>query len=172
MRSAVVYESMFGNTSRVARAVAEGLRGAGADVVVVPVNRAGNDVFEAFDLVVIGAPTHAFTLSRPGSRADAVKRGAPTEVGELGVREWLATLPPPARGAAAAVFDTRVRTMRHWPGSAARRAAHYLRRAGYDVAGAPTSFYVRDVEGPLDRGEEARAHDWGADIVHQLTKAA
>lgn len=170
MRAAVVYESMFGNTATIATAVANGLRKSGVQVKVIPVALAGDDVLGTYDLVVIGAPTHALGLSRPSTRADAVLQGAPAEVEARGVREWLEDLTdtdPASVGIA--TFDTRARVMRHLPGSAARHVAHLLRRRGYDVPPA-TSFYVTGTEGPLAFAEEARASDWAVNLGHQLMR--
>lgn len=176
MRAAVVYESMFGNTATLATSVANALRHTGMEVKVIPVGLAGTDVLRTHDLVVIGAPTHALGMSRPSTRADAVLRGAPAEVEARGVREWLEDLDDlddleDTDSARVAVFDTRSRAMRHLPGSAAKHAAHLLRRRGYDVAPA-VSFYVGGLEGPLAHDEEARAGDWGADLGHQLMRQA
>ena len=94
MKALVVYESMFGNTEAVARAVAEGLSGAGQPVEVDlrEVAQAPSPVTGPVDLIVVGGPTHAFSLSRPSTRADAVKQGAPTRATEQGLREWLSRL--------------------------------------------------------------------------------
>ncbi|MFE6648856.1 flavodoxin family protein [Nocardioides sp. NPDC057772] len=170
MRAAVVYESMFGNTATLATSVANALRRGGMEVKVIPVALAGADVLRAHDLVVIGAPTHALGMSRPSTRADAVLQGAPAEVEARGIREWLEELEDrDADSVRIAVFDTRARAMRHLPGSAAKHAAHVLRRRGYGVAPS-VSFYVRGVEGPLGPDEEARASDWAADLGHQLMR--
>lgn len=168
MRAAVVYESMFGNSATIATSVAHGLRSAGMQVKVIPVALAGDDVLRNHDLVVIGAPTHALGLSRPSTRADAVLQGAPADVEARGVREWLEDVKD-ADSVKIATFDTRVRAMRHLPGSAARHVAHLLRRRGYDVPPA-ISFYVAGTLGPLAHDEEARASDWAANLGHQLMR--
>lgn len=161
---------MFGNTATIANAVATGLRRTGVQVEVIPIELAGADLLRDHDLVVIGAPTHALGLSRPSTRADAVRQGAPTGVEARGVREWLEDLAD-AKSVQIATFDTRARAMRHLPGSAARHVAHLLRRRGYDVPPA-TSFYVAHTVGPLAHEEEARASDWGAILGHDMTSQA
>jgi hypothetical protein len=160
MRSVVVYESMFGNTEQIARAVGAGLAEYGPaltlEVGVVPA-----DAICGVDLIVVGAPTHAFGLPRPESRADAASRlgHAPVSAG-IGIREWLDRLPPGDGTVAAAAFCTR--TDKHWvPGSAARKALKRLRSLGYRVAENPEDFYVAGMTGPLDDGELSRATAWG-----------
>ena len=73
LRARVVFESMFGNTEEVARAVAEGLRLEGVDATVADVRDASHA--GDHDLLVVGAPMDAFSLSRASTRQDAVKQG-------------------------------------------------------------------------------------------------
>src|SRR6478735_7952093 len=86
----VVYESMFGATRQVAEAVADGLSRS-TRCTVVEVGGAPTVVDKDVDLLVIGAPTHAFGLSTPGTRHEAQKE-TPVISRDLGVREWLAAL--------------------------------------------------------------------------------
>jgi len=168
-RALVVYESMFGNTERVARAVALGL----AEHIHVDLVRAGPGVTLAddVDLVVVGGPTHAFGLSRPSTRVSAGQQGASGSAASgSGLREWLETLPPPtAYWPATAAFDTRVRKP-GVPGSAARSAARRLRHAGLPVVVPPMSFWVRGTGGPLLPGEEGRARSWGRELAGTVAR--
>ena len=135
----VIVESMFGNTEQVGRAVASGLADGGVDAVVVDVAAAPVDLPAHLDLVVLGAPTHAFSLSRPSTRADAVRQGAPPERAASGLREWLGAVLPqdPRRCPVAAVFDTRVSKVRRLPAAAGPRAVRIARRRGLRVLGRP-----------------------------------
>jgi flavodoxin len=162
MKALVVFESLWGNTEQVARAIAAGLEES-AEVEVVDVRDAPASPGDA-DLVVAGGPTHAFSMTRSSTREDAVKQGAPHGTGEPGLREWLAAQP---RGGhhRIATFDTRVTKVQHLPGSAARSAARSARKHGYDVATDPESFYVTDLAGPLADGELDRATAWGRELA-------
>jgi len=160
MKALVVYESMFGNTARVARAIAEGLR-ASMEVELCEVRDAPRNPADDISLIVAGGPTHAFSMSRERTRADAVARGARRgEVGS-GLREWINSLPSDHHQQSLATFDSRVAKLRHLPGSAAKSAAKVGRKLGYTPLASPTSFYVDDVEGPLLAGELDRATAWG-----------
>ncbi len=159
MKALVVFESMFGNTEQVAQAISDGL-GTTMDVEVVDVDHAPAPITEPVDLVVVGGPTHAFSMSREGTRDDAVTRGA-SHASKVGIREWLDQLAPGPHAERVATFDTRVGKVRHLPGSAARSAAKSARKHGYGPATKPESFYVEDVEGPLLDGEVERARAWG-----------
>jgi hypothetical protein len=166
MRSLIVYESMFGNTEQVARAVATGIA-QHMETELVPVGRAPTNLSGAYDLVVVGGPTHAFSMSRPSTREDAQRQGATaaTATADVGIREWLDSLPSRSHAGLAATFDTRVARVRRLPGSAARKAAKALHRHGLSVISKPQSFYVDDIDGPLVDGELARAEAWGNHIA-------
>lgn len=163
MLVSIVFESMFGNTEAVAQAVARGVRDHGAEVTIVRTGATGDHALLGCDLLVLAAPTHALSLSRPASRADAVARGADPASATTGVREWMAGLSTRRVHTAApvvAVFDTRARIARHWPGSAARSTARTMRAHGFTVV-ERASFFVEDVKGPLLSGELERAEAWG-----------
>jgi hypothetical protein len=164
VKALVVYESMFGNTEHVAQSVAAGL-GEVLDVDVVEVSHAPAEVGDDVALIVAGGPTHAFSMSRETTRADAINRGAPEGEREVGLRDWIAALPSGRHPQQLATFDTRVASMRHLPGSAAKGAAKAAHRHGYESAIAVESFYVRDVDGPLLDGELERAKAWGQQLA-------
>jgi hypothetical protein len=164
MQALVVFESMFGNTAAVARAIAEGLS-ARMSVEAVEVNAAPARPFDISELtlLIVGGPTHAFSMTRKTTREDAARRSATPIATELGLREWLAGLRPAPRHIGAAAFDTRIATPR-LPGSAATAATKRLRRMGLDIVAPAQSFYVSDVAGPLLEGELERALVWGATL--------
>jgi len=165
MRVLVVYESMFGNTGAVARAVAKGLSEL-MDVESHEVSKA--TVNDRFDLIVAGGPTHAFSLSRPSTREGAIAQGATGGSETIGLREWLGSLPRATQSEAFAAFDTRVAKVRRLPGSAAAKAAKIARRLGYAPAG-QESFYVTGTTGPLVHGELERARAWGVQLATQVS---
>ena len=160
----VVFESMFGNTEVVARAIAEGL----SDKVSVRVVRAAPDLVldDDVELLVVGGPTHAFGMTRPATRESAGQQGASSDLAEgIGVREWLDGI-----GSATcrvATFDTRVHMM-GLPGSAARGAEKRLGHSGARVLAPAMSFWVTSTQGPLVAGEEARARQWGNELGLRL----
>jgi hypothetical protein len=164
----IVFESMFGNTQALAGSVAEGMTGAGAEVALAEVGLVAPRELAGCDLLVLAAPTHALTLSRPESRADAVSRGASPRQARSGIREWLdtidETLPAAETRPMLAVFDTRVSKARHWPGSAAGAMSRALKRHGFTVVDR-ASFYVEDIAGPVVAGERERAREWGSTLA-------
>ena len=175
MNVMVVFESLFGNTASVARAIAEGIESkltTGEHVTVVEVGKAPAELPADIGLLVLGGPTHAFGMSRPRTRDDAIRRVGDEAISRgIGLRDWVSTFVPGRDDLVTATFDTRADQMRHLPGSAARGAAKVLRHRGLRSLTGPESFYVADMEGPLVLGEMSHAREWGvrlADTFHDL----
>ncbi len=163
MRAVIVYESMFGNTQTIAEAVALGLSIHGIEVLRVEVGQVPPGLVEDHDLIVVGAPTHALSLSRTASRASAAEQATvPLVSSGEGVREWLEQLPP-GDGRPVATFDTHVD--KRIPGSASKAARKRLRRLGYRPVVPAESFFVSDMQGPLVDGEVERARAWGVRLA-------
>jgi hypothetical protein len=165
MRALVVYESLWGNTEKVARAIADALASRGTVDIVD--SDAAPSTTEGYDLLVVGAPTHAFSMSRPSTRADAVKSHAAPHEPVTGVREWLADLQRPSVKTPTLVFDTRVDQPR-LPGSAAKAARRVLHDLGFDTSVMQQTFRVHGYEGPVLDGEIQRAIDWVAENLTSL----
>ena len=168
MRALVVYESMFGNTRTIAEAISDGLA-AHLDVSAVEVSAAPTTIGDDVDLLVVGGPTHAFSLSRASTRLDAGEKSGQQLVSSgSGLREWLDQLHVDAPVAAA--FDTKVRKPR-LPGSAARAAAKRLRHLGLTLTAPATTFYVDGMTGPLLDGERARAQAWVEQLAARVPRS-
>lgn len=163
MRVLVIYESLWGNTEKVARAIAARL---GGEVTVVDSDSAPGTV-DGYDLLVVGGPTHAFSMTRASTRADAVRSHAAPHEPTRGIREWLNDLERSGEAIPAAVFDTRVDKPR-LPGSAAKAARHELRSLGFETSLKAETFRVHGYEGPLLDGELDRAAEWADSIVASL----
>lgn len=149
MRTLVVYDSVQGNTERIARAIGEVLPG---EVQVLRVTQADARDLEAVDLLVIGSPTHG---------------GGPTEA----IQALLEKMGAPARvEARVATFDTRLawRWIRLF-GFAAPRMADALEARGWTLVGEPGGFFVGSKKiGPLKPGEVDRAAAWAKELAASL----
>lgn len=168
MKAFVVYESMFGDTEATAEAVASGLS-ARMTVQMAEVSDAGSVVGADIDLLVTGAPTHAFSLSRPSTRDSASHQAGGQKIlsPERGIREWLEDVVV-REGVSAAAFDTKIARPR-LPGSAAHAAERRLRKKGCKVIGPAGNFLVSSTQGPLCEGELVRARAWGAALAAAVT---
>jgi flavodoxin len=147
MKALVVYDSVFGNTRKLAEAMAAGL-----DTRAVSVTEVSAQEVSQAALLLVGSPTRAFR---------------PTPA----ITEWLKNLPNGAlQGIRAAAFDSRIsadkvksralKFMMSKFGYAASTIDHELKKKGADIASAPEGFFVEESEGPLTEGEEARAKEW------------
>lgn len=151
MKILVLYDSFFGNTEQIARAV-----GAAFDpqacAGVVRISEARPEMLQGVDLLFVGSPTRGFQASQ-------------------GTRAFLNKLPANAlTGIRAAAFDTRIRVedtnsgflkfMVKIFGYAAPSIAGMLKKKGARPAGEPEGFYVKESEGPLHEGELERAGGW------------
>lgn len=161
MKAVVVYESLWGNTAAIARAIAEGI-GPGAQALCT--DEATSEVTAGADLIVAGAPVLGFKLPsekmREGIRANPGNAPAPPDLSHPPLSAWLAALPAGSgRGAA---FETCKRGP--W-GDAKKTIAQGLELAGYRQVMEPAAFIVTGKFGPLRKGEVERARQWGMDLA-------
>ena len=149
MKILVVYDSLYGNTEQVARAIGGALNG---DVKVVPAGEAGLADLEGVELLIAGAPTQGGRPSPP-------------------MQEFLGKIPDSAiKGSSVASFDTRFSAK--WVGIfgyAAGRIAKNLKGKGGSLVIDPEPFFVKGKEGPLKEGELERAAAWGQEVFNKVT---
>ena len=159
MNALVLFDSEYGNTERLARAIAEAL----APTISVRLERAGQvgklDA-QGVDLIIVGGPTQRHKVSA-SLRAvlDSASRGS-------------------LKGVKAAAFDTRYRMAAWLSGSAAKRIARHLRKLGAELIVPAESFFIqRDLppEGQkrrhelerLESGEVERAAKWAVGLAKE-----
>ena len=167
MRALVVYESLWGNTEKVARAIAAELA-VTMQVDVVDVDSAPNTI-AGYDLVAVGGPTHAFSMTRVSTRQTAVKQNGAPSAPQRGIREWLDVLTPTENHVKAVTFDTRANAPR-LPGSAARAAKQELGSLGFEIPLKQKTFRVHGYEGPLVDGELEKAAVWAREVSQALSE--
>lgn len=165
MKAIVVYESLWGNTAAIARAIAAGI-GPGARALCT--DEATSEVLAGADLIVAGSPVIGFGLPsermREGIRANPGNAPSPPDLSHPPLAAWLAALP--AAGGCGAAFETCKRGP--W-GDAKKAIAKGLERAGYRQVAEPASFIVTGKFGPLRKGEVERAREWGAELGRAVT---
>lgn len=155
MNITIVYDSIFGNTGKIAKAIADTLE-SGNDVRLATVQEAKSLDLADTDLLIVGSPTRGF---RPTPQTSEYVEG-------------LDRVPP---GKAAAAFDTRIdlETVNPAPlrwvvdagGYAAARIGSILERHGFVVKGGLAGFLVTGTEGPLKKGEIERAQEWSKGLL-------
>lgn len=152
MNALVVYNSKYGNTEQIARAIGTALRSHGP-TDVRPITQAG-EIPPGTDLLVLGGPTQGHGMDEA-------------------MASFLAGLPPiVVTDVPIAAFDTRLK----WPmilsGSAARGITKQLGRLGAQVLVEPGSFLVAGGEGPLVEGELERATAWAEGLADAAVRNA
>lgn len=143
MKVRVYYDSEFGNTERIARAIADAFRGA-HDAEARSIRETATFEPDA-ELVILGGPTQRHRMSPA-------------------VVSFLRALPP-LDGTLVAAFDTRLARPRWLTGAAAGSIARALRRHGGHLVVPAESFLVDAREGPLLPGEIDRAACWGKSVL-------
>jgi flavodoxin I len=173
MKAMVVYESVYGNTEKIAKAIGTSLGsaigaavgsvdgpalGSSANVEIARATDVRPGQLAGLGLLIVGSPTQKF-------------RPLAAETG------FLKSIPPNGlRGVRVAAFDTRftqsaidkVRILAFFVnifGYAAKPIAAALQKKGGDLALPPEGFYVADTEGPLLEGELERAAAWAKQLV-------
>ena len=164
MKAVVVYESHWGNTEAIARAVAAGF---GPEAEALTTDQASAGALMDADLVVAGAPLIAFGLpsdkTRGGVVAESAEAPTPPDLSHPLMSAWLQRLP---RGhGRSASFETR---MRWSPGGATGAIDRGLEAAGYRSVAKGRRFVVKGKYGPLRDGEIELARQWGADLAEML----
>jgi flavodoxin len=151
MKTLVVYDSVYGNTEIIARAIGDAIPG---EVQVLRVSHVNTGDLETVDLLIIGSPTHGALPTEAAQRL----------VGRIGS--------PAREGAQAATFDTRLtwKFLERWGGFAAPKMADTLKEKGWTLAGEPGGFFVKGLKkGPLKPGEADRAAVWAKGLVESQT---
>jgi sulfite reductase alpha subunit-like flavoprotein len=173
MDAVVLYESWFGNTRRVAERIAEGLRAADVQAQVCRIDQVDSNAVDTADLIVIGGPTHAHSISNAATRIEArhwaedpdKQLTLDTDPSTPGLREWLEAAGPSARRFAA--FSTRADLAELLSGSAAHSIRRRLHKKGWTVFSPDESFIV-PVSGDVVEEQLQRAESWGRLLGSEL----
>ena len=174
MRTVIIYESLYGNTKRVADELARVAREHGP-VEVVAAEQASPDVTCGADLVLIGGPTHVHGMSWKATRQGGAGNGAPPErqpgidAAGPGLRDWFHRVGR-VDGTPAVAFDTRLDGPEFLTGRASLGISRRLRHHGFTEVAGPRSFVV-DQENVLLDGEVDRANEWAVSILQSLPAA-
>jgi flavodoxin len=157
VKAAVVYDSVYGNTEKIARAIGEGL-GSPEEVAILLTSQATPDQWAGMKLFIVGSPTQRF---RPTTATSNLLKNLPNNS---------------LKGVRVAAFDTRltIREIEETPilaffvrifGYAAAPMAKMLQKKGGELAALPEGFFVEGMEGPLSDGELERAVNWARQIA-------
>lgn len=136
----VVYASTYGNTKKIAEAIASGR---GVDTRLVTADELTADLLEGIDFAFIGSPTIAWKYAPGFEKVFEVIKSA--------------NVP----GLKTAAFDTGLK--KWYAGDGAGQIAKKLTQAGCTIVG-KMRFLVLGKEGPLKDGEIERAKEWAMSL--------
>ena len=150
-KACVIFDTRYGNTAKVGRSLSKGLNEAGIEASCVNVRDATFEYLEQCDLICVGAPTQAYSASKP-------------------MKQFLKTLKNvKLTGKYGFAFDTKVDS--RLSGSAAKFIEKELGDLGLQMILRREYAYVLDVKGEdasrsarLKEGEEMRFEKIGAKI--------
>jgi flavodoxin len=145
MKAMIVYDSVSGNTQKIAEAIAVGM---GRGIKARRPSTIGAEELRGVDLLVIGSPTFG---GRPTKPLQAFLDSIPKSVAEK---------------LSIAAFDTRM-SMKFAKifGYAAVRLSAQFQANGSTVKSQPQGFIVKGRTGPLAEGELERASAWGRELA-------
>lgn len=147
-RVLILYDSLFGNTKKVAMALDRGLEAGGHHVDSISVQEFDQNELTNYDIIGIGGPTHMRGLSKPmKSFFSQVKRF------NLKDRKGFA-------------FETKG----SFPlaGSAGSKIERYLKRMNLEILNPLISAFVLEKEGPLEEKTLSRMEEVGLNIAEKL----
>ena len=147
LKTLVIYDSQYGNTKKVAEAIAKPLNNA----KLVNVNAATTSDLDGIELLIVGSPTQ-------GGRATQA------------VQDFINAIPSKSLDCVKiCAFDTRFKTedqrffirfLMKTIDFAAPKIDKSLKTKGGKGVVKPQGFYVSDKKGPLNQGELDRAFNW------------
>ncbi len=148
MKALLVYDSVYGNTEKIAESIGGAITG---DTKVFRAGEINLSELESVDLLIVGAPTQG---------------GRPTPP----VQEFMKQLTgATVKGMNVAAFDTRI--SQKWVGIfgyAAGKIARNLKNKGGNLLALPEGFFVEGTQGPLKEGELERAAGWASKLVESV----
>jgi flavorubredoxin len=149
VKALIVYDSVYGNTEKVAKALAAGLKSGGVDVDAVKVDAVRFDELVAVDLLCVGSPVHAWNTSKS-------------------MKEFLERLKcvKGLTGKRAFAFDTKMKS--RLAGSAGGKIERKLEDLGLVIAKHSASAIVEGREGPLEESAEETFEEIGAELAKML----
>lgn len=152
MKVLVIYDSFFGNTEKIAKAIASATK-----AELLHIDNCAENSLEGIDYLIVGSPTRA---------------AKPTEK----IMTFLKSLSEDSlNGVNIIAFDTRIdvekvnsKALKFFTkifGYAASQIEKELVKRGGNKVVEGVGFFVEDKEGPLREGEEKRAAQWGKSNV-------
>ncbi len=158
MKGLLVYDSVYGNTERIAQAIGNAL-GAQNDIRLLRVGDVQRVNLADLNLLVVGSPTQQFRAT-PAIKQfiGSIRKGEldGVQVTAFDTRLGMEDMPSPILPPFVRIF-----------GYAAKPIAAALVGKGGKLVASPEGFWVKGMEGPLKEGELERAARWAGQIARK-----
>jgi flavodoxin len=149
-KALVVYDSVYGNTEKIAKALAKGLGDSGVDVDTLQVDLVKFDELSRYDLLVVGGPVHAWSATKP---IKAFLERLKTAEGLSGKKAF--------------AYDTKL-SKSSLAGSVGGKIEGNLKGLGLTIVKPHTTAVVKGREGPLEEGAEEAFTQIGAELAKMM----
>lgn len=143
----IIYDTVYGNTARAAEGIGDGMKQVGLEVELRHVKDIKPEDVTAFDVIIMGSPTHAGDMSKDMRSFVTALKGLTLE------------------GKKGAAFDTR------YVGEdvgATIAIESSMRELGIDIVVPGSPFKVEGGEGPIAEGELPKCKEFGRAIARKL----
>jgi flavodoxin len=149
-KALVVYDSVYGNTEKVAKALAKGLEDSGVDVDTLRADTVKFDELGRYDLLAVGGPVHAWSETKP-------------------IKAFLERLKTVEglRGKKAFAFDTKL-SRSSLAGSIGGNIEKKLKGLDLTIVKPHATAVVKGGEGPLEEGAEEAFTQLGAELAKMI----
>ena len=149
-KALVVYDSVYGNTEKVAKALAKGLRDNGVDVDTLRAGMVNFDELSRYDLLVVGGPVHAWSATKP----------------IMAFLERLKTVEG-LGGKRAFAYDIKL-SRSSLAGNVGGNIEGSLKDLGLTIAKPHATAVVKGSKGPLEEGAEEAFTELGAELAKMM----
>jgi len=149
-KALVVYDSVYGNTEKIAQALAKGLGDSSVKVDTLRAELVKFDELTTYDLLVVGGPVHAWSATKP------IK----TFLERLKTVKGLS-------GKKAFAFDTKL-SRSSLAGSVGGKIEGSLKGLGLTIVKPHETAVVKGSEGPLEEGAEEAFTQLGVELAKMV----
>ena len=149
-KALVIYDSVYGNTEKIAKALAKGLGDGKVDVETLHVDVVKFDTLSTYDLLVVGGPVHAWNATKP------IK----TFLERLKTVKGLS-------GKKAFAYDTKL-SRSSLAGSVGGKIEDAFKGLGLTIVKPHATAVVKGREGPLEEGAEEAFAKLGAELANMV----
>ena len=146
-KALVVYDSVYGNTEKIAMALAKGLGDSGVDANTVRADVVKFDELSTYDLLIVGGPVHTWNVTK------SIKK----------FLERLKTVKG-LRGKKAFAYDTKL-SRSSLAGSVGGKIEDTFKGLGLTIVKPHATAVVKSREGPLEEGAEEAFTQIGAELA-------